>query len=68
MEILSAAGFAEKKKADPGVKESDFFIVNNRFKKEDASGKNGKAFFIGPNVTDALAGATFFGVNGVLRR
>ena len=65
MEILSAAGFAEKKKADPGVKESDFFIVNNRFKKEDASGKNGKAFFIGPNVTDALAGAAFFGVNGV---
>ncbi len=65
MEILSAAGFAEKKKANPGVKESDFFIVNNRFKKEDASGKNGKAFFLGPNVTDALAGATFFGVNGV---
>ena len=65
MEILSAAGFAEKKKASPGVKESDFFIVNNRSKKEDASGKNGKAFFMGPNVTDALAGATFFGVNGV---
>ena len=65
MEILSAAGFAEKRKASPGVKESDFFIVNNRSKKEDASGKNGKAFFMGPNVTDALAGATFFGVNGV---
>ncbi len=65
MEILSAAGFAAKKKADPGVKESDFFIVNNRYKKEDASGKNGKAFFTGQNVTDALAGATFFGVKGV---
>ena len=65
MEILSAGGFAEKKKANPGVKKRDFFIVNNRFKKEDASGKNGKAFFIGTNVTDALAGATFFGVNGV---
>ena len=65
MEILSAGGFAEKKKANPDVKKSDFFIVNNRFKKEDASGKNGKAFFIGTNVTDALAGATFFGVNGV---
>ena len=65
MEILSAAGFAEKKKANPGVKESDFFIVNNRFKKEDASGKNGKAYFVGPHVTDALAGATFFGVNGI---
>ena len=65
MEILSAAGFAAKKKANPGVKKSDFFIVNNRYKKENASGKNGKAFFMGPNVTDALAGATFFGVNGV---
>ena len=65
MEILSAAGFAAKKKADPGVKKSDFFIVNNRHKEEVASGKNGKAFFLGPNVTDALAGAMFFGVNGV---
>ncbi len=65
MEILSAAGFAERKKADPDVKASDFFIVNNRFKKENNSGKNGKAFFVGPNVTDALEGAKFFGVDGV---
>jgi uncharacterized protein with beta-barrel porin domain len=65
MEILSAKGFAAKKNADPGVKERDYFIVNNDYKGEDASGKNGKAFFVGPHVTDALAGATFFGVNGV---
>ena len=65
MEILSAADFAKKKKADPGVKESDFFIVNNHVKGEDASGKNGKAYFVGPHVTDALAGATFFGVDGI---
>ena len=65
MEILSAADFAKKKKADPGVKESDFFIVNNQNKGEDASGKNGKAYFVGPHVTDALAGATFFGVDGI---
>ena len=65
MEILSAAGFAEKKKANPGLKKSDFFIVNNPVKGEDASGKNGKAYFVGPHVTDALAGATFFGVNGI---
>ena len=65
MEIVSAAGFAAKKKADPGLKESDFFIVNNGYKKEDTSGKKGKAFFTGPHVTDALAGATFFGVNGL---
>ena len=65
MEILSAADFAKKKKADPSVKESDFFIVNNQDKGEDASGKNGKAYFVGPHVTDALAGATFFGVDGI---
>ncbi|SFE67657.1 autotransporter outer membrane beta-barrel domain-containing protein [Succiniclasticum ruminis] len=65
MEILSAKGFAEKKKANPAVKESDFFIVNNKFKKEDDTGRKGEAFFVGEHVTDALAGATFFGVNGV---
>ncbi len=37
--------------------ENDVFIVN---KKIDADG-NGYAYFVGPNVTDALGGATFFG-------
>ncbi len=65
MEVLSAKGFAVKKTADPGVQERDFFIVNNQDKGEDASGKMGKAFFVGSHVTDALGGATFFGVSGV---
>ena len=65
MEILSAKGFAEKKKGNPNLKESDFFIANNGTKGEEIGGKKGKAFFVGKNVTDALAGATFFGVSGV---
>ncbi len=65
MEILSAAGFAEKKKKDGSLKESDFFIVNNDDNGEDTTGKKGKAFFVGSHVTDALAGATFFGVSGL---
>ena len=65
MEILSAKGFAEKKKGNPNLKESDFFIANNGTKGEETGGKKGKAFFVGKNVTDALAGATFFGVSGV---
>ena len=65
MEILSAAGFAEKKKKDGSLRESDFFIVNNGDNKEDTAGTKGKAFFVGRHVTDALAGATFFGVSGL---
>ena len=65
MEILSAKGFAEKKKGNPNLKESDFFIANNGTKGEATGGKKGRAFFVGKNVTDALAGATFFGVSGV---
>ncbi|MBO6038640.1 MAG: autotransporter domain-containing protein [Acidaminococcaceae bacterium] len=65
MEILSAKGFAAKKKDNPSRKASDFFIVNNKYKGEDDTGRNGEAFFVGPHVTDALAGATFFGVTGV---
>ena len=65
MEILSASAFAAKKKHNDRLKESDFFIVNNKDRGEDSSGRNGKAFFIGDHVTEALNGATFFGVSGL---
>ncbi len=65
MVILSSKGFAEEKKKNPKLQEKDFFIVNNTDNEESSEGRNGKAFFVGKNVTDALAGATFFGVSGV---
>ena len=65
MEIVSGTVFAEKKKKNPGLKESDFFIVNNKANGENIGGKNGKAFFVGKNVTETLAGAKFFGVSGI---
>ena len=65
MKIVSSGGFQELKEQEPSIKESDVFLVNNTEKGEDGSGTKGKVFFIGPNVTDALAGATFYGVSGL---
>ena len=65
MPIVSATGFEELKTMNPSLTESDVFLVNNTDKGEDGSGRNGKAFFVGKNVTDALAEATFFGVSGL---
>ena len=65
MEILSQAGFAAKQQQDSSAKRKDYFIVNNLTKGEDGKGANGRAFFVGKHVTDALAGKTFFGVSGI---
>ncbi|MBP3691129.1 MAG: autotransporter outer membrane beta-barrel domain-containing protein, partial [Schwartzia sp.] len=44
-----------------GRTENDCFIVDRTI----AANGNGYAYFVGPNVTDALGGATFFGRNAL---
>ena len=64
-EILTPTTFAEIKKGDPNAKEENFFIVSNADTEKNLSGHQGYAYFIGPHVTEALDGATFFGVGGL---
>ncbi|WP_029541619.1 autotransporter outer membrane beta-barrel domain-containing protein [Selenomonas sp. AB3002] len=55
MMIVSTEGFKLLKAKNPDLKESDCFIVD----------PGNFAYFVGDNVTDALAGATFNGVSGI---
>ena len=66
MEIITPREFKRRKAADPAVRESDFFILTDLSpdKWKDGS-RRGKAYFIGPHVTEALDGKTFDGVSGL---
>ncbi|SFT39534.1 Uncharacterized conserved protein, contains a C-terminal beta-barrel porin domain [Selenomonas sp. GACV-9] len=55
MMIVTTEGFNLLKTKNPDLKESDCFIVD----------LGNFAYFVGDNVTDALAGATFNGVSGI---
>ena len=55
MLIVTNEGFRQIKETKPEAKESDYFIVD----------AGNYAYFIGENVTEALAGAKFNGISGV---
>ena len=55
MMIVTTEGFNRLKEKNPTLKKSDCFIVD----------LGNFAYFVGDNVTDALAGATFNGVSGI---
>ncbi len=55
MFILTSEGFNILKETKPDAVESDYFIVD----------EGNFAYFIGENITDALAGATFNGISGI---
>ena len=65
MEIVTSARFNELKAANPGLKASDFFIVDNIMREPGLTGAKGYAYFVGDHVTEALDGTTFHGVNGL---
>ena len=69
MKIVTSAYFKELQAAAPGLKRSDFFIVDNLQNKAIAYDTTiptaGKLYFVGSHVTETLDGATFDGVSGV---
>ncbi|SHI63992.1 Uncharacterized conserved protein, contains a C-terminal beta-barrel porin domain [Anaerovibrio lipolyticus DSM 3074] len=67
MQIMTSDFFNDLKKDHPEVKESDYFIVDNGEgdNGDNLTGRQGYAFFIGSDVTAALDGGTFYGVNGL---
>ncbi|MCR5176894.1 MAG: autotransporter domain-containing protein [Anaerovibrio sp.] len=66
MEIITTDEFNKKLAADSSLKKSDFFIVDNAaLNAASLSGTQGKLYFKGENVSDALAGATFDGISGI---
>ncbi len=68
MEIITSAEYERRKVQNPALNASDFFIVDN--KNDDAPDADlptaGKVYFVGENVSEALSGATFDGVDGLL--
>jgi len=62
MPVLTTSQFNARKKKNPGLKKSDFFIVDDE---GSNTSRKGHAFFIGKHVTEALDGATFYGVSGL---
>ncbi|MCR5758100.1 MAG: autotransporter domain-containing protein [Selenomonas sp.] len=65
MVISSSRSMAEVLAANPGLTQKDLFIVDNYAKDDQLTGAKGYAYFVGPHVTEALAGATFNGVSGL---
>ncbi|MBQ3854745.1 MAG: autotransporter outer membrane beta-barrel domain-containing protein, partial [Anaerovibrio sp.] len=65
--IVTSKEFERCHAADPSLKPSDFFIVDNIQNKNFTSEnpRAGKAFFIGDNVSEVLKGRTFDGVDGL---
>ena len=61
MRIITSYKFDMLKESDPNLKASDFFIVDDHPRPDG----NGFAYFSGPNVTEALGGAKFFGRNAL---
>lgn len=65
MVISTTASIKETLAAVPGLTENDLFIVDNGVSNPNLSGRKGYAFFVGDHVTEALDGATFYGVSGL---
>ena len=65
MQIITTQTFNEIKKANPGAKQSDYFIVDNKETDKNLTGRKGNLYFIGDHVKETLAGATFQGVSGI---
>ncbi|ORT98960.1 hypothetical protein D081_2325 [Anaerovibrio sp. JC8] len=63
--IITTPRFNELKALKPSIKKSDYFIVDNAMLDKSLTGTQGNAYFVGENVTDALAGATFQGISGL---
>ena len=65
--IITSKEFERRQAADPTLKPSDFFILDNnlddKFKSDNP--RSGNAYFIGDNVSKVLNGRTFDGVDGL---
>ncbi len=65
--IITSKEFERRQAADPTLKPSDFFILDNKLdmKFKSDNPRSGKAYFIGDNVSKVLNGRTFDGVDGL---
>jgi len=65
--IITSKEFERRQAADPTLKPSDFFILDNKLddKFKSDNPRSGNAYFIGDNVSKVLNGRTFDGVDGL---
>ncbi|WP_297964511.1 autotransporter domain-containing protein [uncultured Anaerovibrio sp.] len=65
--IITSQEFKRRQAADPDLVPSDFFIVDNMLneKLDPSKPRQGRAYFIGDNVSEVLNGRTYDGVTGL---